>query len=330
MKESPRAALTGYGSAIPERVMTNRDFEQILDTSDEWITKRTGIKQRHLLSDGECTSMLAVDAAREALEKSGVSPEQLDLIICGTISPDMPFPATACFIQEALGARNAAAFDVSAACSGFVYSLSIASQFIETGKYSRILVIGADALSRHADFTDRGSCILFGDGAGAVVLEPAQDPDTGIMYTVMQSDGSGWDFIHIPGGGTRTPVSHEVIDNKEHLVKMRGRDVYKFAVEKMQWVLGDCMSHCGLSTDDVDLIIPHQVNIRIIKSAIKKYDFPLEKVYINIDRRGNTSGASVPLALDEAVTDGSIGPGSLIILAAFGAGLTWGGAVIRL
>jgi 3-oxoacyl-[acyl-carrier-protein] synthase-3 len=330
MSGKRHATITGMGSAIPSRVMSNEDFEKILDTSDEWITKRTGIKTRHLVSEGESTSTLATEAARKALADAGIAATDLDLIIVATISPDMPFPATACFVQDALGAANVPAFDVSGACSGFIYGLTIGSQFIETGKYQRVLVIGVDVLSRFCDYTDRGSCILFGDGAGAVVLEPAQAPQAGILHTVMHADGSGWDLIHVPAGGSKLPASQQTIDDKQHYVKMRGRDVYKFAVEKMQWLLGDCMDACNLGVDEIDLVVPHQVNIRIIESATQKYNFPMEKVYVNIDRMGNTSGASIPLALTEARDAGRIGPGSTVVLVAFGAGLTWAGAVVKL
>ncbi len=325
-----RAAITGMGSAVPDKVMTNADFEKILDTSDEWITTRTGIKERHICREDESTVTLATDAARKALDDAGVSPEDLDLIICCTITPDMPFPASACFIQEALGATDVPSFDISAACSGFIYGVTIAGKFIETGTYRRILVVAADAISRVTDYTDRGSCILFGDAAGAVVLEPTDDEGKGVLYTVLHANGGGWDFIHLPAGGARTPVSQETLDSRMHYLKMRGRDVYKFAVEKMQWLLGDCMEHCGLTIDDIDLVIPHQVNVRIIKSATDKHNFPIEKVYMNIDRYGNTSGASIPLAMDEARRLGRIGPGSLVMLIAFGAGLTWAGAVVRI
>ncbi len=325
-----RAAITGIGSATPERVMTNAEFEKFLDTSDEWITKRTGIKERHLASEDETTSTLATEAAKLALADAGCNASELDLIVCGTVSPDMPFPAVACFVQDALGAKDIPAFDVSAACSGFIYALTVASQFIETGMYKKVLVIGADVLSKVCDFTDRGSCILFGDGAGAVVLEPTTEPDKGIIHTVMHADGSGWDFIHVPGGGTKAPASIETIEQKQHFVKMRGRDVYKFAVDKMQWLLGDCMEKCNLTVDDVDMVVPHQVNIRIIESATEKYNFPMEKVFVNIDKFGNTSGASIPLALDQAVKAGVIGKGSTIIMVAFGAGLTWAGATIKM
>ncbi|MCK4602044.1 MAG: ketoacyl-ACP synthase III [Phycisphaerae bacterium] len=324
------AAITGLGAVAPEKVLTNADFEKLLDTSDEWITQRTGIKQRHIASDGETTATLATDAARKALAEAGIQGHDLDMIICATITPEMMFPATACFIQDALGAKGVPSFDLSAACSGFVYGLAIAGQFIATGTYRRILVIGADTLSRVSDYTDRGSCILFGDAAGAVVLEPTDDPDKGILYNVLHADGSGWDFIHVPAGGSRMPASHQTVDDHAHYVKMRGRDVYKFAVEKMQWLIGDCMAHCNLTPDDVDLVVPHQVNVRIIKSAAEKYNFPLEKIYVNIDRYGNTSAASIPLAMAEARDRGLIGAGSVVMLVAFGGGLTWAGAVVKL
>jgi len=330
MPDNPRAAISGLGVAVPEKVLTNADFEKFLDTSDEWITQRTGIKQRHVVSEGQTTATLATEAARNALADAGLEPTDLDLIICATISPEMIFPATACFIQQALGATDVAAFDISAACSGFVYGLAIAAKFIETKLYRRILVIGAESLSRFSDYTDRGSCILFGDGAGAAILEPTDDPNRGIIYNVMHADGEGWDYIHVPGGGSRTPATHETVEQGRHFIKMRGRDVYKFAVEKMQWLLEDCMKACNLRVDDVDMVIPHQVNIRIIKSATEKLNFPIEKVYINIDRYGNTSAASIPLAMTEARQNGQIGPGSLLLLVAFGAGLTWGGTVLRL
>ncbi len=330
MDGSPRAAITATGSAVPSKVMTNADFEAFLDTSDEWITKRTGIKERRLAAEDETTATLATEAAEKALAQAGIQPEELDLILCGTISPDLPFPATACFVQKALRAKNVAAMDVSAACSGFIYALSIGSQFIETGRYQKILVIGADVLSRFADFTDRSSCILFGDAAGAVVLQPTSQADKGLLYSVLHADGEGWDYIHVPAGGTKTPTSAQTIEQGLHFVKMRGRDVYKFAVEKMQWLLGDCMEKCNLTPDDVDLVVPHQVNIRIIESAAAKYDFPMDKVYVNIDRFGNTSGASIPLALDEAIRTGRVAPGATVLLVAFGAGLTWAGAVVKL
>ena len=328
--QSLRAAIAGMGIAVPEKVLTNFDFEKFLDTSDEWISQRTGIKERRIVSDNESTGTLAIGAAKNALANAGLKGTDLDLIICATISPDIPFPATACLVQDAVGATDVPAFDISAACSGFIYGLSVARNFIESGAYKRVLLIGVDVLSRCCDWTDRSSCILFGDGAGAVILEATGKADKGIIYDVLHADGSGWDYIHIPSGGSRSATTLQTIENGEHFVKMRGRDVYKFAVEKMQWVLGDCMDKCGLSVDDVDMVIPHQVNVRIIKSAAEKFNFPLEKVFMNIQHYGNTSGASIPLAFEEAWRLGKIGEGSTIIVAAFGAGLTWAGAVIKL
>ena len=330
MDRPVRAAITGLGVAIPEAVMTNADFEKILDTSDEWITTRTGIKQRHIVSDGQTTATLATGAARRALQDAGLDPQRLDLIICATVTPEMVFPATSCFVQDTLGARNVPAFDLSAACSGWLYGLAIATQFIERRTYRRVLVIGSETLTRFSDYTDRASCILFGDGAGAAVLEATEEPDKGIVYNVMHADGAGWDYIHVPAGGSRAPASHETVDAHGHYIKMRGRDVYKFAVEKFRWLLADCMEKCDLTVDQVDLVVPHQVNIRIIRSATDKLNFPIEKVYVNIDRYGNTSAASIPLAMAEARRAGRIGPGSLLLLVAFGAGLTWAGTVVRL
>lgn len=324
-----RAKITGIGSAVPSRVMTNKDLEKIIDTTDEWIVQRTGIRERHVCSQGECTSVLAAKAAAGALESAGIKATDLDLIIVATCTPDMPLPSCASLVQKAIGATEVPCFDLAAACSGFVYGLTVGSQFIETGKYKKILVIGADTLTTMTDYQDRGSCIIFGDGAGAVILEPTAGSE-GVLYTVIKADGEGWDFIHTPAGGSKLPASHETVDAREHFIKMKGREVYKFAVEKMQWLLGDCMEKTGLTTETVDLVVPHQVNIRIIESATEKYNFPLDKVFVNIDRRGNTSAASIPLALDEANRQQNlIGSGKTIVMVAFGAGLTWAGAVVK-
>jgi 3-oxoacyl-[acyl-carrier-protein] synthase-3 len=330
MPKTLRAAIAGLGVAIPDRVLTNADLEKLVDTSDEWITQRTGIKERRIVAADQSTASLAAQAARDALADAGVSAGDLDLILCATITPDMVFPATACFVHQELGARDIPAFDLSAACSGFIYGMAVADGFIRSGMYRRILVIGSESLSRFTDYTDRTSCILFGDGAGAAVLEPVEDARRGLQYSVLCADGGGWDYIYVPAGAARHPASHQTVDAHEHFIKMRGRDVYKFAVEKMQWLLGDCMAHCHLTADDIDMVIPHQVNLRIITSAAEKFGLPMEKVYINIDRYGNTSAASIPLAMHEARAAGKIGPGSLLVLAAFGAGLTWAGAVVRL
>jgi len=330
MPESLHAAMVGLGVAVPDRVLTNADFEKIVDTSDEWITKRTGIKQRHVVSDGESTATLAVAAARSALADAGIEAAELDMIICATITPEMIFPSVACLMQNEFGVSGMPAFDISAACSGFVYGLALADKFIATGTYRRVLVVGAETLTRFTDYTDRGSCIIFGDAAGAAVLEATDQAGRGLLYTDLHANGGGWDLIHIPDGGSRSPTSHQTVDDHGHFIKMRGRDVYKFAVEKMQWLLGDCLEQCGLSAADVDLVVPHQVNSRIIESAAAKSGFPREKVYVNIDRYGNTSAASIPLAMWEARQAGRLPEGATALLVAFGAGLTWAGAVLRI
>ena len=328
MADGLRGAIAGLGAYVPPAVMTNADFEKILDTSDEWITQRTGIKERRIIGEGETTLTMAVAAATEALANANLAATDLDLIIVATITPEMPFPATACMLQNELGAVGVPAFDISAACSGFLYGLVIADQFIRSGMYKNILIIGVDAMSHFSDYTDRGSCILFGDGAGAAVLQASDDPTRGLQHSVLHAEGSGWDFIKTLGGGTRHPTTHETIDARMHYTAMRGREVYKFAVEKMQWLLGHCMEACNLTPEDVDIVIPHQVNVRVIKSAAERHNFPMEKVYLNIYKYGNTSGASVPLALHDAVAEGRIQRGSKVLLIAFGGGLTWAGAVL--
>ena len=329
MADSVRSAISGLGAYLPPNVMTNADFERILDTSDEWITQRTGIKERRIMGEGESTLTMALAAARKALEAAKLAPTDLDLIILATSTPEMPLPATSCMVQYELGAIGVPAFDISAACSGFIYALIIGDQFIKTGMYKNVLIIGVDAMSHFSDYTDRGSCILFGDAAGAAVLQPTTDPDQGLLHGVMHADGNGWEFIQAPGGGTRNPATHEMIDAKMHFLSMRGREVYKFAVEKMQWLLGHCMEKCNLTPDDVTMVIPHQVNVRVIQSAAERHNFPMEKVYVNIYKYGNTSAASVPLALHDAVAEGKIQRGSTVLLIAFGAGLTWAGAVLK-
>lgn len=324
-----RGAITGIGAAVPKKVLSNTDFEKFLDTSDEWIAQRTGIRRRHVAGEGESTATLAVEAARNALADAKLAPEQLDLILCATISPEMIFPATACFIQQGLGLKDVPSFDISAACSGFVYALAAANGFIASGQYKNVLVVGAETLTRFCDYTDRGSCILFGDAAGAAVVQATDNPNKGLVYHKLGADGSGWDFIHVPAGGSRTVASHQTVDERGHYIKMRGRDVYKFAVTKMHLLLEDSMKACNLSVEDVDLVVPHQVNQRIIESAAEKLNFPLEKVFVNIDRFGNTSAASIPVALDEAKRTGRLKENSTVLLVAFGAGLTWAGGVLK-
>jgi 3-oxoacyl-[acyl-carrier-protein] synthase-3 len=323
------ARIIGTGSAVPARVMTNHDFESLVETSDEWITTRTGIKKRHIAADGQSTADLATEAAEKALAAAGVGAADLDMIVVGTITPEMFFPSTACFVGARLGAAGAAAFDLAAACSGFVYALTVASHFIETGTARTILVIGAETLSKITDYTDRISCILFGDGAGAVVLRADESGEGGLLYSTLGADGRQWECMHIPGGGSRHPATHETVDARMHYMKIYGREVYRFAVNKMQELVAQCMGHCHLHVDDVKLVIPHQVNRRIIESAVTKLGFPPEKVFVNIDEYGNTSGASIPLALDQAWRAGGIARGDRLILVAFGGGLTWAGATVQ-
>lgn len=330
MEQVKSAVIAGTGSYVPEKILKNKDFEKFLDTSDEWITSRTGIKERRIAGENDGTASMAAHAARSALADAQISAQDLDLIIVATFTPEMPLPATACFVQQALGAKNAGAFDIAAACSGFIYALSVAQQFIGTGKYRNILVIGAETLSRFCDYQDRGSCILFGDGAGAIILSASQQSDRGLFYTHLAADGDGWDLLCIPAGGSRSPASNQTIKNRDHYLKLRGKEVYKFAVQKMQLLLKDAMDSCNLSPQDIAMVVPHQVNTRIIDSACQHLGFPREKIYVNIDRMGNTSAASVPIALDEARRAGKVKLGDVVIMIAFGAGLTWASAVARL
>ncbi len=330
MTDKPGAAIAGTGSYIPEKVLSNHDLAKMVDTSDEWIIQRTGIKERHIAGEGETTASMGAIASERALEDAGIEAQQIDAIICATATPEMPLPATACFIQDKLGAERACAFDITAACSGFVYGLEICKMFVESGRYKHVLLVGSETLSRITDYTDRGTCILFGDGAGAAVLKATDDPQRRIIYTSLKSDGSKWDMLKLPGCGSRYPASHEVLENRMQYMKVQGRAIYKFAVNSMQQLILDAMKNCNLSVDDVKMVVPHQVNRRIIDSATQKLGFPAEKVYINIDRCGNTSSASVPIALDEARRTGKLAEGDTVIMVAFGGGLTWGSAVVKL
>jgi 3-oxoacyl-[acyl-carrier-protein] synthase-3 len=322
--------LAGAGYYLPAKRLTNQDLIKLIDTTDEWIVSRTGIRERRVVSEGETTASMAVAAARDALAQANIAATDLDAIILATVTPDVRLPATACIVQAELGAGHCAAFDIVAACSGFVYGTVLVDRLIRHGQYRHVLLIGSESLSQITDYTDRGSCILFGDGAGAAVFSRCDDPSRGVLYHKLAADGTGWQFIHIPAGGTRMPASEQTIKDRQHYMKMRGRDVYKFAVTRMQDLIRDAMEKCNLTADQVKLIIPHQVNQRIIDSAVEKLNFPPDKVYVNIDRFGNTSAASVPIALHEARLRGQVGPGDTIILVAFGAGLTWASAVIKL
>ncbi len=322
------ARVVGTGSYVPEKVLTNHDLVQFLDTSDEWIFTRTGISERHIAAEGEFTSDLAAHAARRALEMAGISADSIDMIVVGSITGDFPWPATACLVQSKIGATRAHAYDISAACSGFVYALSSAVSAIECGRVKRALVIGAEVLSRIVDWTDRNTCVLFGDGAGAVVLE-AQDGESGVLSTHLHSDGSFWDLLYQPGFGNRHPASEDGIKAGLPFLKMQGNEVFKVAVRSLAEVAAEALQANGIGVDEVALFVPHQANRRIIEATIKRVGLSDEQVYVNVDRFGNTSGASIPLALDEANRNGRIKAGDIVLLDAFGGGFTWASALIR-
>ena len=320
--------IIGTGSFAPARELTNDQLAGMVDTSDEWITTRTGIKSRRIADANTATSDLATEAGRRALENAGVAPEEIDMIILATATPDMLFPATACLVQDALGLRNACAFDVSAACSGFVYSLSIANSLIGTGAHRKILVIGAETLSKIMDWTDRNTCVLFGDGAGAAVLSEVPE-GRGILSVLLGADGSLSHWLNMPGGGSRVPISQEVLDQRLHYIKMAGNSVFKYAVKAMGSAALAALDRAGVSGEDLDIFVPHQANLRIIEAVADRIGVPMSKVFINIDRYGNTSAASVPIALDEAHRTGRLKEGQLVEIVVFGGGFTWGSAVLR-
>jgi 3-oxoacyl-[acyl-carrier-protein] synthase-3 len=323
------AILAGFGSQLPDKRLTNDDLSKMVETNDEWITQRTGIRERRIAVAGESTASLATAAARKAIASAGLEPADIELIICATITPEMVFPSTACFVGAALGLGGVPAFDLSAACSGFIYALVTGANFVKAGQFKNVLVIGAETLSRITDYTDRSSCILFGDGAGAVVLKRSSDPGRGLIYSSLHADGAGADAMKcIPG--SRFPLNQQMILDRNHFMKIKGREVYKFAVTKFEELIHEAMRACELTAQDVKLIIPHQVNQRIIDSAMEKLGLPLEKAFVNIDRYGNTSAASIPIALDEAYRTGRFKTGDAVIFVAFGGGLTWANAVARI
>lgn len=328
MPESFRAGIIGVGVYVPEKILTNQELQKMVDTSDEWIMSRTGIRERRIAAPDEATSDLALKASANALEDAGIKPGEVDLIIVATNTPDMLFPATACLVQDKLGAGNAGGFDLLAGCTGFMYALSVGAQFIAAGTCRYVLVVGAETLSRILNWRDRNTCVLFGDGAGAVVL--GQVPaDRGILSTRLGADGSGGPLLCVPAGGSRMAASRETIEKELHYVQMNGREVFKFAVKAMGEGSLEALRAAGLGKEDIDFLVPHQANIRIIESAAKRLELPLEKVHINVERYGNTSTASVPLALYEAVRQGRVKDGDNLVLVAFGAGLTWAAAVMR-
>ena len=325
---SYRAVVAGHGSFAPEKTLTNDELARMVDTSDEWITTRTGIKVRHITSDNESTAFLATEAARRALAEAHLDAAEVELIIVATITPEMVFPSTASFVQRALGAHKAWVFDLAAACSGFVYGLSIVQQFIESGRLKNALIIGAETLTKITDWTDRTSCILFGDGAGAVVLQRADDGRRGILYSTMYSDGERWEALNCQAYGSRYPASRELDDPKKIYMQIKGREVYQQAIRRIVETVNECLHACDLTLDNIAMIISHQMNARIIQSAAKRLGLPDEKVFININEYGNTSAASVPIAFDECARTGKLKRGDIVILVAFGAGLTWGANVI--
>jgi 3-oxoacyl-[acyl-carrier-protein] synthase III len=323
-----RSVVTGTGSALPSRVLTNQELEKMVDTSDEWITSRTGIKERRIAADGEYLSQYATEASRKALEMSGVAAEELDLILCATVTPDRLIPSTACTIQHNLGARRAAAFDLAAGCSGYIYALAVADRFLASGTYRHALVIGGELLSKYVDWKDRTTCIIFADGAGATLLS-ARQGIAGVLATSLRSDGSMADFIYIPAGGTILPTSEKTVQEGLHYIRMKGNETFKIAVRSIEEVSREVITAAGLTASDIDHYIPHQANRRIIEAVGTRLGLRPEQVFLNIDRVGNTSSASIPIALDEAVRSGRVQPGDILLFAAFGAGLTWGAALLR-
>ena len=324
-----RAAITAVGKYLPERRLTNADLEKMVDTSDEWIRSRTGISERRILGEGLGSAHMAVHAAQQALAQRGVAPEEIDLIIVSTVTPDMMFPATACLVQDAIGAKRAWGFDLSAACCGFLYAFAVGAKFVETGAHRKVLVIGSDKMSSIIDYTDRATCVLFGDGAGAVLLEPTDDPAMGLQDFLFQVDGSGGKHLHMPGGGSLSPPTHETVDQKMHFVRQDGRAVFKFAVPSMAEVSAEILRRNRLTGEDLALFVPHQANARIIEAAAGRLGIGGDKVVLNIDRYGNTTCGTIPIGLTEAVEEGRLKKGDLVVLASAGAGFTWGSALLR-
>jgi 3-oxoacyl-[acyl-carrier-protein] synthase-3 len=326
----PRSKILGTGHYLPSKVVTNFDLEKTVDTSDEWIASRTGIRQRHVAAPDEATSDMATKAARHALEAAGIKATDLDLIVIGTISPDLQLPATAMFVQRNLGTRpDCPGFDLAAACAGFIYGLGVADAFVRTGMAKYVLVVGVELLSRLVDWSDRNTCVLFGDGAGAVVVGPSEDPNQGILSTHLFADGSQIEALFIPAGGTRTPITAELVAQREHLVHMTGKDVFKYAVKALTRSSEIAMKANGLSPNEIDWLIPHQANLRIIEGVVQRSGIPRERCFVNIEKTANTSSASVPIALDQAVRMGKVRPGHNVLFCALGGGFAWGSALVR-
>ena len=323
-----RATITSTAHHVPEKILTNHDIENMVETSDEWIQNRTGIKQRHIVSDDEASSDLSTHVAKKLLEKRGIKPNQIDTIIVGTVTPDHLTPSTAAIVQNNINAQNAWAFDLSAACSGFLFGLETGSKFIESGKYKTVMVIGVDTMTSILDFKDRETCIIFGDGAGGVILEPSKS-DNGIISSILRTDGSGASSLNVLAGGSRKPATDETIANREHFIRQDGKKVFKFAVKRMADVSEEVLLKNGLSGTDIKLFIPHQANKRIIDATGERCGIPKDRVLINIDRYGNTTAGTIPIALNEAVENNLINNGDYILLSAFGSGFTWGSILIK-
>ena len=324
-----RAQITALGMYVPEKRVTNDDLALLVDTSDEWIRERSGISERRFVSDGQANSDLSVKAIENAFQGGDFRPEELDLIIVATVTPDMMFPSTACIVQDKIGARNAWSFDLSGACSGFLYAMATGAQFVQTGMYKKVLVVGTDVMSSILNFEDRSTCVLFGDGAGAILLEPTEDQDVGIIDFLLHSDGAGGKFLYMPAGGSLHPASHETIEKKMHYVHQDGRNVFKHAVKLITEVSRDILERNGYTAGDVNLLIPHQANLRIIQSSLERLGLSPDRVVINIDRYANTTAATIPIGLTEAHQQGRIKKGDLLLLASFGAGFTWGSVLLR-
>jgi 3-oxoacyl-[acyl-carrier-protein] synthase-3 len=322
------AHITGWGMSVPEKILTNFDIAQFVDTNDEWIRSRTGIEQRHIASNDQTTASLASEAALKALRMANLNPARLDLVIVSTSSPEHIFPATACLVQDRIGATKAGAFDLLAACTGFIYAIDMAAQAIRSGSIKNVLVIGSETLSRLINWQDRGTCILFGDGAGAFVLQASEQPG-GVLSSVLRSDGSGGDVLSLPAGGSRVPTNYDTVSRGLHYIHMNGREVYRFATRVMAQATDEVLEASNLKHEDVDLIIPHQANLRIIEAAARGLKMPLDKFYINLDRYGNTSTASIPVATVEAIQAGRLKQGDTVVFVGFGAGLTWGALAVQ-
>ena len=322
------AKITGVAGYLPPKVMTNADFEKILDTSDEWIRTRTGIRERHIVEPGKATSDMATEAAKKLLAQTNTDPAEIDLIVLASVTPDMFFPATACLVQERIGAKNAWGFDLSAACSGFAYALTVGAQFVGAGTHKKALVIGSDSMSRILDYKDRATCILFGDGAGAVLLEPAKDGE-GILDFQHDIDGSGGAYLYMPGGGSLNPSTHETVEKNMHVVHQDGSQVFKYAVRRMAEMAADLLERNGFKGDDLALVVPHQANLRIIRAMQERLGVDDSKVMVNIDRYGNTTAGTIPLGMWDAIAQGKLKKGDLVLLAAVGAGYTTGGVLLR-